>query len=442
MQKHYAFCFLFSRPAAYVLFLAASWLLTGCTEPCEGTYTYKVYEPIYQTRAELLAAIKTQPAKALRKTGKIYAVDQYILVNEVNEGIHVIDNSNPSKPQNSSFISIPGNVDMAVRGKVLYADAASDLLALDFSNPKAITIIKHLENVFLPNQFIINGTTTASAPSKGVIVGYKERVITEKRRCDEMAPTPATPNGWIEFDGANTANFANNALQSNNNSSTGKGGSMARFTLNGNYLYTVGANRMEIFNVTNPADPQQKEPVYLGNGIETIFPYQNKLFIGSNAGMFIYSLSNPAQPTYLGGYAHLRACDPVVVEGNYAYVTLRTNPNSFCGGMANQLDVVDISNPATPQVRKSYPMQNPHGLGIDNNVLFICEGNYGLKVFNTVNPDAITDNQLSYLKDLHAFDVIPLGKNLLVIGEDGFRQYDYSNPNTLKFLSKIPVVPQ
>lgn len=442
MQKHYTISFLFSRPAAYVLFLLASWFLTACTDPCEGTYTYKVFEPVYQTRAELLAAIKTQPAKALRKTGKIYAVDQYILVNEINEGIHVIDNSNPSNPQNISFISIPGNVDMAVRDKVLYADAATDLLALDFSNPEAVNIIKHLENVFQPNQvFLTNGTTVAPDPSKGVVISYKERVITEKRRCDEIAP--ATPNnGWIEFDRANTANYANNAPKSNNNSSTGKGGSMARFTLNGNYLYTVGANQMEIFNIANPANPQQKEPVYLGNGIETIFPYQNKLFIGSNAGMFIYSLSNPAQPTYLGGYSHLRACDPVVVEGNYAYVTLRTSANSFCGGTANQLDVVDISNAASPQVRKTYPMQNPHGLGINNNALFICEGSYGLKIFNATNPDAITDNQLSHLKELHAFDVIPLGKNLLVIGEDGFRQYDYSNPKSLKLLSKIPVVSQ
>jgi hypothetical protein len=84
-------------------------------------------------------------------------------------------------------------------------------------------------------------------------------------------------------------------------------------------------------------------------------------------------------------------------------------------------------------------MQNPHGLGIDNGTLFICEGNYGLKVFNAANPDKISENQLSHLKDLHAFDVIPLGQNLLVIGEDGFRQYDYTNPSKLKFLSKIPV---
>lgn len=438
MQKHYAFGFLFSCPAAFALLLLASCLLSSCTEPCEGTYTYKVYEPVYQTRAELQASIRTQPAKALRKIGKIYAVDQYILVNEVNEGIHVIDNSNPSNPQNISFIAIPGNVDMAVRNKVLYADAATDLFALDFADPKAVKVLKHLDHVFQPALiFSADGTMVNADPSKGVIVAYKEKVITEKRRCEDMAPAAPTD---VFFDRTNAVNYVNTAPKANNNGSAGKGGSMARFTLYGNYLYTVGASQMEIFNVANPTNPQKEQPVYLGAGIETIFPYQNKLFIGSNAGMFIYSLANPAQPTHLGGYSHLRACDPVVVEGNYAYVTLRTNPNNFCNGTANQLDVVDISNAAMPQVRKTYPMQNPHGLGIDNNALFICEGNYGLKVFNATNPDAISENQLSHLKDLHAFDVIPLGKNLLVIGEDGFQQYDYSNLKSLKFLSKIPVV--
>ncbi|MDQ3289751.1 MAG: hypothetical protein M3Q05_00525, partial [Bacteroidota bacterium] len=220
----------------------------------------------------------------------------------------------------------------------------------------------------------------------------------------------------------------------------GKGGSMARFTINGNYLYTVGSSKMDIFNITDPGNPQKGTPVTLGSGIETIFPYQNKLFIGSNSGMLIYSLANPAAPTYLSSYSHLRACDPVVVEGNYAYVTLRTNSNNPCGSTnTNQLDVVDISNISMPKIQKSYAMQNPHGLGIDRSTLFICEGNYGLKVFNAANPDKITNNQLTHMPNLHAFDVIPLGKNLLVVGEDGFQQYDYSNPENLKFLSKIAV---
>ncbi len=436
MRTRYSFYPLSDRLAAYILFLLGTWLLTSCQDECTGTYTYKVFEPVYLSRTDLVQAIGVQPAKPLRNTGKIYAIDQYILVNEQHEGIHVIDNQNPQAPQNIGFISIPGNVDMAVRNKVLYADAATDLLVLDFSNPAAVKLVKHLENVFEPHHaFNGNGTWVNVDNSKGLVIDYKERVITETRRCDEV-PVNGGGGSWFANDGR-----AQNASKSNSGGSTGTGGSMARFTIVDNYLYTVGTSSLNIFNLSSPTNPQPGQALSVGSGIETIFPYQDKLFIGSNAGMFIYSLANPAQPAYLGGYSHLRACDPVVVEGNYAYVTLRTNPSGRCGPTnANQLDVVDISNPAAPRVHKTYPMQNPHGLGIANGTLFICEGNYGLKVFNAANPDKISENQLSHLKDLHAFDVIPLGQNLLVIGEDGFRQYDYSDPSKLKFLSQIPVV--
>ena len=48
--------------------------------------------------------------------------------------------------------------------------------------------------------------------------------------------------------------------------------------------------------------------------------------------------------------------------------------------------------------------------------------------------------QLQHLTGIDAYDVIPLStKTLLMIGKDGFYQFDTSNPNNLRQLSKIPV---
>ena len=137
-----------------------------------------------------------------------------------------------------------------------------------------------------------------------------------------------------------------------------------------------------------------------------------------------------------------RVCDPVVVNGNTAYVTLRSG--NTCAGFTNQLDVVDVSNLLSPRLVKSYPMRNPHGLGVDFPNLFICEGDYGLKSFNASDPLQIDRNLQQYIEDLQAYDVIPMGtvsgqKVLLMIGQDGFYQFDYSNPARLRLLSKIPV---
>src|SRR5690606_9314601 len=119
--------------------------------------------------------------------------------------------------------------------------------------------------------------------------------------------------------------------------SYGTGGSMARFTLSNEHLYAVDQSTMRVFDVENPADPTFVKPIDLGWGIETIFPFQDKLFIGSNIGMHIYDASTPNSPTRMSVFEHVQACDPVVVNEDYAFVTLRNGNTCFNG--ANELQV-------------------------------------------------------------------------------------------------------
>lgn len=82
-------------------------------------------------------------------------------------------------------------------------------------------------------------------------------------------------------------------------------------------------------------------------------------------------------------------------------------------------------------------MQSPHGLGVDGNLLFVTEGNFGLKVFDKSNP-----NELKLIKtfdDFTAFDVIPDSNVLIITGKQGIYQYSYNAQNELKLLSIIPI---
>ncbi len=110
---------------------------------------------------------------------------------------------------------------------------------------------------------------------------------------------------------------------------------------------------------------------------------------------------------------------------------------SSCGGFENQLDVIDISNINAPELIKTYTMHNHHGLGIDSTTLFICDGDEGLKIFDASDPLKVTDNQLNHFEDIDAFDVIPLGGHLLLIGEDGLHQYDYRDKTAIFLLSTL-----
>ena len=165
--------------------------------------------------------------------------------------------------------------------------------------------------------------------------------------------------------------------------------------------------------------------VDIGQGdIETIYPYQDKLFIGSQTGMFIYSVANADNPVKLGTSTHIRACDPVIAEGNYAYVTLKGG--SSCGGFSNQLEVVDITNLMTPNRLKIYSMTGPTGLSKDGNNLLVCDGSNGLVIFNAANPLAM--QQVGKVENIIPYDVIATNGLALVVAKDGLYFVNYQNP--------------
>lgn len=211
----------------------------------------------------------------------------------------------------------------------------------------------------------------------------------------------------------------------------GKGGSTARFTICGNYLYTVNSSDMRVFSLIDPANPAALTKVDIGFGIETIFPRGDSLlFVGSQSGMYIYTISFSGYPSKQSYFQHIKSCDPVVADSKYAYVTL--NSISFrCGRSTNELQIIDISNLNYPYLKTAYPMFGPKGLGIDNKTLFVCDN--GLKVYDVSD---VMNIKLKQNFNISANDVIPYYGNLLVIGNDGFYQYKYQN-DTITFLSKI-----
>ncbi|GAB3894429.1 hypothetical protein GCM10028803_09380 [Larkinella knui] len=410
--------------------------LNGCTDKCKETRTFRQFTPRTFTLAQVRQGVQTEQARTLVNPGKIYTKDGFLLINEIKEGIHIIDNRNPASPKMVSFLRIPGNGDMAIRNNILYADSFMDLVAFDISDPQNIREVNRVKDVFPNGQF--DGGYWSLNVQQELINDQKVEYVTQTVNTDcENGMTNGGCINCMVFDsrGGIVQNF-NSALSGSPAPSTnGTGGSMARFTLYDKYLYTVSQSDLQLFDIKTPSDPKKGNKVSLGWGIETIFPYKDKLFIGSQTGMHIYDNSHPENPVRMSTFDHARVCDPVVVHEDKAYVTLRSG--TTCQGFTNQLDVVDVSNLYSPRLLKSYPMKNPHGLGIDFPNLFICEGAYGLKTFDA--SDAMKIDQLEHLEGFQAYDVIPLNKSLLLIGQDGFYQYDYSNPKKLKLLSKIPV---
>lgn len=405
-----------------LLLLFAAGLFGGCDKiESKNYYHYRI--PILESMSSLRLAddqIITIP-QPLETSGKIYVYGDYLLINEPMKGIHIYNNSDPVQPKAISFLKIPGNVDMAVNANILYVDSYVDLLTFDLSDPTKPRLLHRNEDVFksLYVRDYINNTD-----GKMVVTAYHDTVMESTYNRDY---TPYI----VEEDHLVYDNSANGG------GSYGQGGSMARFTLSNAHLYTVDMQALHLFSVSDKAKPSYVKDIPLGWGIETIFPYKDHLFIGSNTGMFIYDVSIPEAPTRVSHYQHIRACDPVVVNDDFAFVTLRTGVS--CGGVQNVLEVVDIKDLAKPVLVKSYQMDNPHGLGLADDVLYLCEGNFGLKSFKVNDVNTVANNMLEHLQDLKSTDVIVAPKSLIVIGEGGVSQYDYTDRAKLKLLSRIAI---
>ena len=117
-----------------------------CSSVADYYWHYYQYTPIFMTRAALNESVKyISEGKELRNPGKIYIKDSYMFINERYKGIHVFDNSNPANPVNIGFITVPGCLDIAMKGNILYFDNSVDLVAFDFDK-KVVT--ERIHNIF------------------------------------------------------------------------------------------------------------------------------------------------------------------------------------------------------------------------------------------------------------------------------------------------------
>ncbi len=408
--------------------------ITSCADRRFQTFTANV--PIYMSYDELRTSFEVTTDEELIKPGKFYFKDQYMYINEYQKGIHVVDLSDPANPDLKTFIHIPGNVDMAIKDNVLYADSYVDLVLIDISDPLQPTEINRVEDLF---EYVIPAydydyPLDEIDEEKGVITDFEIKEITREVH-QHIYPWPI----FYRYEDMALSSMSPGA-PGGQGSTYGVGGSMARFITYDEYLYTLESTYLlKTILISNPDNPEVKNEQYLWGNIETIFISGEYMYVGSSNGMHIMDLREPSVPILLSTYQHMTACDPVVVAGNLAYVTLRAG--NFCGGTQNLLEVIDISDKKNPERMISYGMTEPYGLGIDNNTLFVCEGEYGLKVYDATDPYAITSNKVAEFGNIHAFDVIPLSSFLFMIGEDGFYIYDYSDLQNISLLGTIPVVP-
>ena len=412
MKKIYSFLFLF-----------AALSMVSCDKE-DDTDLVRFAVPTVKSLAEIRSSVSVTSAQPTQSNGKIYVAEQYLFYIAQESGVHVFDNSNPASPQNIAFINLAGVHDIAVKGNYLFADNFVDLLVFDISNIQNISLVRTVPNsiVFFP-QYPEDAEFydyTVNPNQDEIITGFTI----------EMKPRPQ----------GQEVVFANDALagfESANSSNIGMGGSYARFQINNNALYTIDSYKLNVFNIADPAAAFFDKEVYMtqwfgGGEFETLFIQKDILFVGSTTGMYTVDAEDEFNPYFVSGFAHATACDPVVVFGNTAYITVRGG--SSCGAIEDQINVIDVTDIANPTLLSTYLLNEPYGLGIKNGVLYVGCGADGLKIFNAANNAGLV---LENSYDNNVKDVIPLDSHLIAVGDNTITQYSYGPNFTLVQLSQI-----
>ena len=391
-------------------------------------YTYYEYVPQYISWEALRSGegVGQSTKPQIERFGKIYTKGNYLYINEPNKGIHIFDNSDVNNPVKETFLEVIGNVDLAIKGDRLYADSFTDLLTFDIADLDNITLVKRETNSF--PYYPYQTASLEDEPdiywyssydeNKGVIVGWR-RVKREEVYTNYFYFFPVAQDQQVTVEA------------SSGGGDSGQGGSFARFQVVDNYLYALTDRGIAIFEIDagNLPSLRKEVPVPSRAGeIETLYYYSNTLFIGSTLGMYISDISDRGNPGDFSEYIHFQACDPVVVQGDYAYVTLRTGTG--CNNRnGNELHVVSITNIHSPVEVNVYNLRNPHGLGVYSNSLFVADGDYGLRWFKLENEGAAV-SQLTFVDVRETYDVIVKASHVILVTSGGLYQYTYNLAST------------
>ncbi len=411
--------------------LLTSIVFFSCTNDTgDVEVTYLEAKAIYGSMDDIRSIPINEGPRSIENPGKIFLGNNFVLIGEEGHGIHVVSNQNRANPISEAFINIPGNKEYFVSGNYLYAESYYDLLKIDISNPSQ-AILKSRSKNAIQDEFINDKGETL------IGFNYQEKTETFDENDDFMKEVLVDQLVYLDF--ANNvipkssvpSSFAGNSAQSI--------GTINRITKSNDHIYVVSNSNMIIIKDGEDGLSSNVERlINIKEEMETVFPHQNNLFVGSKTSMSIFDISNGSQPVELYEFEHATSCDPVLPYNDVAYVTLRTADFSECPGNINALLAIDITDLSNPIQIDEKQLASPYGMSIINNHLYVGNGESGLSVFDVTDPQKPT--LVSTNADIVAYDIIADPTNsayIFVAGDNGMNQYKIESDLSLEWTSNI-----
>lgn len=159
-------------------------VLASCIKPNNNESVVEGYKPVYISKDNAFKIAAQSPASFVNP-GKMFLYQNYIFITDNGEGVHILDNSDPSNPKKIAFVSIPGVVDAAVKNGVLFADNFTDIVSIDISDMNNISLKKRIKNVYsMENQLypaFATGYFECADTTKGYVLRWEKTNITNPK---------------------------------------------------------------------------------------------------------------------------------------------------------------------------------------------------------------------------------------------------------------------
>lgn len=420
MRKEYTFILLF--------FL----LLQGCIEDVgKVTVTYEKATAIYGDLAAMRGQVLFSISRPISNAGKIFIGEDFLLIGEEGEGIHVFDNSQPENPVNVGFINVFGSREFYLAENDLYAESVYDMVKIDLTDIRQPRLVSRVIDAF---------ATPIENSAGEQLIGFEFETVSEEfgindNRLREIRQS-LNNTIYLNFEeqlippSAVPTSFAGN--------SNGVIGTVNRIAEHNGYVYVIGTSRLSVFS--DAASFEIVNQSSIGWAMETVYPLGDRLFIGTQNSMQVYDISNPIEPEWEGDYWHPVSCDPVLpVTENTAYVSLRSGDFAACPGDTNELLVLNVDDNFGQVTQiQSFSLNSPYGMTLNGNRLYVGEGANGMAVFDASNPRNLS--LINIDRSIEAYDIIPHPTRsdlILIAGPDGFSQYEIQASDRFLFVSSV-----
>ena len=146
------------------------------------------YVPIYSQDPTIYNIYADTP-RAVKNAGKIYVKGNLIFQNDYGYGIHIFDKTIPTSPKKIGFINMRGNLEMSIKGNLLYANSYADLVVVDISDWNNLKEVQRIKDAFYKGYEAATMTYVFVPPPargvyfecpdfrKGILTGWKQDSI-------------------------------------------------------------------------------------------------------------------------------------------------------------------------------------------------------------------------------------------------------------------------